>query len=246
MIKIEVPTTCPSCASELEEVNFQMFCRGKSCPAQTAKTVEAYAKKMKLKGLGPKTIETLELDSIPDIYDLEEDYIVHCLGQKTGEKVYAIIKSTTNVDFDMYLSALSIPLIGATASRKVGTVANTLSEITDSKLLEAGLGLKARANLMNWLNNNIHEYENLVTFSKKKPKTIIKPLGSVVITGKLNDFKNRTEASNFLRDKGYTVLSGVTNKVNYLICEDGSSSSKSTKAETLNIEICTIKQLMEK
>ena len=245
MIKIEVPTTCPSCASELEEVNFQLFCRSNICPAQTAKTVEAYAKKMKLKGLGPKTIETLELDSIPDIYALEEDYLVHCLGQKTGEKVYNIIQETTNVDFDMYLSALSIPLIGATASRKVGTVANTLSDITDSKLQEAGLGLKARANLMNWLNNNIHEYENLVTFNKQKT-TITKKLGNIVITGKLNDYKNRTEASDFLRGKGYTVLSGVSKKVDYLIVEDGSSSSKTTKAESLNIEICTIKQLMEK
>ena len=107
--------------------------------------------------------------------------------------------------------------------------------------------MKARSNLINWLNNNVPEYEGLVTFTKKKVTSVTsKQLGKVVITGKLIDFKNRTLASDFLRGKGYDVLSGVTSKVNYLVCEDGSSGSKVTKAKSLNIEICTIKQLMEK
>ena len=245
---IQIPTHCPACATDLVEINFQLFCRNQVCPAQSTKKIEAFSKKMKIKGLGPKTIEKLEIEDVPDIFNLDLEYLTSMLGEKTATKIYNLIDNTRfGSDFSTFLSALSIPLIGNTASRKIGTVANSLIDITDPLLQEAGIGEKARSNLINWLNNNIHEYENLVIFNEKK--TVIKAakqMGNVVITGKLDNFKNRTEASDFLRELGFNILSGVSSKVNYLVCEDGSNSSKSTKAKSLGINICTIKQLMEK
>lgn len=244
---IQIPTHCPACASELVEINYQLFCRNQACPAQSTKKIEAFCQKMKIKGLGPKTIEKLEIEDVPDVYTLDKEYLSSMLGEKTGVKIFDNIQATLVCEFGTFLSALSIPLIGNTASRKIGTVANSLSDITDPLLQEAGIGEKARSNLLNWLKNNIQDYSNLVKFKDKKAATkAVKQMGNVVITGKLNDFKNRMEASDFLRELGFNVLSGVSSKVNYLVCEDGSSSSKTTKAKSLNIEICTIKQLMEK
>ncbi|MCP4442842.1 MAG: DNA ligase [Aureispira sp.] len=245
---IQIPTQCPACASKLVEVNHQLFCRNKRCPAQSTKKVEAFCKKMKLKGLGPKTIEKLGLVDVPQIFDMEHEEAYLKIGEKNASKIWSLIDNAKiGSDFGVFLSALSIPLIGDTAARKIGLVVDSLYDITDSTLREAGIGEKARNNLMNWVSNNIHEYGNLVNFNKKKTATkVAKNLGNVVITGKLEDFKNRTEASNFLIELGYNILSGVSTKVNYLICEDGSTSSKTAKAQSLNIEICTIKQLMEK
>ena len=52
MTEIVPPTSCPTCASVLELVNDQLFCRNKLCPAQSAKRVEHFAKTLKIKGLG--------------------------------------------------------------------------------------------------------------------------------------------------------------------------------------------------
>ena len=47
MLKIEIPKFCPCCASTLEIINEQLFCRNVSCGAQLNK---------KLQILGNKTI----------------------------------------------------------------------------------------------------------------------------------------------------------------------------------------------
>jgi DNA ligase (NAD+) len=65
-----------------------------------------------------------------------------------------------------------------------------------------------------------------------------------VITGKLDDFKNRNEAGEYLRSLGFKVTTSISKNTDYLVDETGKSSSKRTKAESLNIPIVTIKQLV--
>ena len=67
--------------------------------------------------------------------------------------------------------------------------------------------------------------------------------GKVCITGKLKDFSNRTKAKEYLESLGYTVTSTVSSVTDYLVCEDGSNSSKSKKAESLGIPIVSIADL---
>jgi DNA ligase (NAD+) len=55
--QIVPPTNCPACNSDLELVNDQLFCRNSLCPAQSAKKLEHFARTIKIKGLGPSTIE---------------------------------------------------------------------------------------------------------------------------------------------------------------------------------------------
>ena len=47
----------------------------------------------------------------------------------------------------------------------------------------------------------------------------------------------------YLEELGYTVTSTVSGKTDYLVCEDGSNSSKTKKAESLEIPIVTIDNL---
>ena len=85
---IQIPTHCPACASELVEINYQLFCQSTVCPAQSSKKIEAFCKKTKIKGLGPKTIDKLEIEDVPDIYSLELKYLCSVLGDKTGTKIF--------------------------------------------------------------------------------------------------------------------------------------------------------------
>jgi|19_taG_2_1085344.scaffolds.fasta_scaffold00062_53 DNA ligase (NAD+) len=244
-MKIEIPTTCPSCGAALELVNAQLFCRNKSCKAQSFKKIETFAKNMKIKGLGPRTIEKLELETIPDIYILTESCLVERLGEKIGKKLHGEINKSKICEFSTFLSALSIPLIGKTASKKIAEAGfNSIIDLWDYSHHDI-LGPVASSNLADWVNDFGPEYYDLpLEFIKPKPATT-KRLGKVCITGKLNDFRNRTEASKFLEEIGYTVTTTVSKQTDFLVCEDGSSSSKTKKAKQLNIQIVLIKQLEE-
>lgn len=244
-MKIEIIKHCPSCGSKLELVNSQLFCRNTYCPAQSTKKVEAFIKKMKIKGLGPANIEKLDFSSPLHIYYSPKEYYIKYLGQKIGEKVFEEVQNSKTTTFPTFVAALSIPLIGDTAAKKIGTMYNSFKEIIHgSELLP--IGEKANDNFFNWLAENermVLELENLLSFTEKNSSVPEK--GKVCITGKLQDFSNRNDAKEFLERYGYTVVSGVSSKTDYLIDEEGKASSKRQKAEQLNIPIVTIKQLIE-
>jgi DNA ligase (NAD+) len=65
----------------------------------------------------------------------------------------------------------------------------------------------------------------------------------VVITGKLNDYKNRNEAKAYLEGLGFSVKPSVTKKTDYLVDEEGRKSSSRTKAESYGVTITSINEL---
>lgn len=246
-IEIEIPTTCPSCKSILEIKNSQLFCRNKECPAQSAKKVNAFVKKLRIKGLGPASISKLGFVQPVEIYETHLDTYVEVLGEKIGQKIFEEIENSRTTNFATFLSSLSIPLIGDSASKKVSVVANSIDDLMEVELHNI-LGVIAMDNLLTYLEENeigIIDLENYFTFVKFKPTEQAEIKGiNVCITGKLNDFSNRAKAKEFLEEHGYTVTTTVSGKTNYLVCEDGSSSSKSKKAESLGIPIVNINSLI--
>lgn len=247
IMKIEIPTQCPSCDSSLQLINAQLFCFNSACSAQASKKVEAYAKGMKIKGLGPKTIEKLCIDDIPDLYIFDKDYYTECIGEKLGEKLYNEIERSKNTTMDVFLAALSIPLIGTTAAKKISKVTSSMEELTEGVLLKAGLGEKARFNILQWMEEEYPKYKDMpINLAKQKEPNKAEHIGNVCITGKLINFKNRTDAATYLESLGYTVTSGVSQKTDFLVDEEEKSSSKRKKAEQLGIPIVTIKQLKDK
>jgi len=247
-IEIEIPTQCPSCSSDLETVNSQLFCRSKDCPAQSTKKVEAFVKKMRIKGLGPASISKLGFVHPLEIYETHLQAYVEALGEKIGQKIFNEIENSKTTTFATFLSALSIPLIGDTASKKIGAKINSIEDLCKEKFLGyISVGPKALDNLFDYLSDNIDDVEQLeeyFTFLTVEVKNM-EHQGNVCITGKLNDFSNRAKAKEFLEDYGYTITTGVSGKTDYLVCEDGSNSSKSKKAESLEIPIVTIASLIK-
>ena len=67
MQAILAPEVCPSCGSPLEWKNDMLYCESILCPAQIQKRIEHFARSLKIKGLGPKSIEKLGLTSLLDI-----------------------------------------------------------------------------------------------------------------------------------------------------------------------------------
>jgi DNA ligase (NAD+) len=250
MNEIIIPTNCPSCDSILEEVNGQLFCRSADCSAKVSKAIAHFAKVLKIKGLGEKTIEKLDLNSFNEIYTTPVSVYKDILGDATAIKIIEFIKQSKNVTLQELLPALSIPGFGNVASEKLCKVLDYLPKLSREKCEEAGLGKVVTDKLLLWWDLNKDEVMQL-PFSFRQPvKQVVEPKLEkavvVCITGLLDDYKNRGEAEAYLRSLGFSTVDSVTQKVNVLVCEDDRQSTKKDKALKLNIPILTIKQLIER
>lgn len=239
MTAIIVPTECPSCSSRLVSINEILYCKNQSCGERQAKLLHSFGSKMKIKGLGPATIQKLQIREIHELYDLEEDQIVEALNSKPlGTKLYQEIVKTHNAPLNLLLPALGIPLVGQTATNKLAAVFNDFWDIDRDGCTEAGVGPKTIDSLMQWKEDNIFLLAALpLTLKFEKTKTLSS--GVVCITGKLNTYKTKAEATRVLNEHGYSVKSSVTKDVTILVNESGIESAKVKKARASGVTIIT-------
>jgi len=239
---IQIPTDCPCCDYPLELVNAQLFCRNLACSAQLSKKIEHFCRTLSIKGLGPKTVEKLNLGDITEIFWLEESDLVSALGSdKLAEKLIIEISKATKADLATVLTSFAIPLVGNTATTKICAVVDHISEITEETCKVAGLGAKVTENLLMWLSTDFLEIEEFLPFDfKSRNAEITNTDGlTVCITGKLVSYKTKSEATKVLVAAGFKVVETVTRTLNYLVDEDNKSSTKRKKAEEYGITIIT-------
>jgi DNA ligase (NAD+) len=245
--KIEAPTVCPECAGELSWKNDQLYCTNSHCKSRLQKGVEHFAKTLKIKGLGPATIEKLQLESIIGIYELTLDEMVVVLGDKTATKLYDEIEASKEANIEEVLPAFGIPLIGKTAAKKLSPFIKSISDISEEVVKQAGLGPIASKNLLTWLKDEYPKLSELpLKLSVATERVVRDTIGVVCITGKLLSFKTKAEAYEKLEEAGYAVSENLTSKVTILVNESGKESTKTKKAEQLGITIVTnIKDLIK-
>ena len=241
---IEIPEVCPSCGTSLELVNDQLFCNNTSCPAKNSKIVEGFAKTLRIKGLGPKTIEKLDLEYIEDIYMQTEERIKTRLGsEKIASKLINEIELSKNANLQELLPAFAIPLFGSTASQKLCNTISHIEELTEKRCSEAGLGPKVTTNIRSWYNK---EYKNRY---KRLPFTwkadifegipIVDINEVVCISGRLKSYRTKADAKKVLEKFGFRVKDTLTKDVTILVNESGIESSKTKSAESKGIRIVT-------
>lgn len=242
MQTIQAPTNCPSCGSVLEWSNDLLYCRSSSCIPQKVKKVEHFAKTLKIKGLGPSTIDRLNLIDVDQIYSLTKEEITEALSsEKLAEKLYSEIENSKSAPLNLVLPGFSIPLIGKTAAQKLSLVCRSIVEINGEVCKQAGLGPKATENLLSWIQNDFYGfYDGYLPFDFKfvqSENTVT--TGVVCISGKLNSYKTKAEAAEVLEKLGYTVKSSLTKDVTILVNESGIESAKTTKARDSGVTIVT-------
>lgn len=237
---ISIPTHCPCCDSELELVNDQLFCRNSSCSAQLTKKLEHFVKVLNIKGLGPKSLEKLNLSDITELFYLEQADFAAALGsEKMAEKLLEEVEKSKQSPLHTVLASFSIPLIGETVSKKLCSVVSHIDEITRESCKAAGLGDKATYNLLNWLETEFTDIREFLPFSFKSSLTgkVSSAGATVCITGKLTSFKTKSQAHEALVAAGYTPVDSVTKSLDYLVDEAGDNSSKRQKADQYSIKI---------
>lgn len=229
-MQINIPTHCPSCNSSLALVNDLLYCKNLDCGSMSRKRVEHFATTLKIKGLGPSSIEKLELAHPLDIYSLSLEDISDALGsEKVAAKLFEEIEQSKNKKLNDVLPALGIPLIGKTATDKLSKVCMSIETITQESCSAAGVGPKATENLLTWLTDN--DWYLLLPHSMCfDNKLLAEVKGIVCITGKLNSFKTKAEAQVELERLGYVVKSSLTKDVTILVNESGIETTKTQKA----------------
>ena len=244
-MKIQIPNNCPVCDYPLERVNDQLFCRNTGCSAQLNGKLQHFAKTLGIKGFGPKTVEKLNLADITELFYLDRDAAIEVLGsEKVVDKLLDEVERAKSAPLATVLHSFSIPLIGGTASTKVAAVVSNIDEITTEKCKEAGLGDKATANLMGWLETEYQELKEFLPFSFETKSPVVNSDSEVIcITGKLSSFKTKAEATTMITSLGFRVSESVTKTTNYLVDEENKNSSKRKKAEEYGIPI--ISNLLE-
>lgn len=239
-MQIKIPTECPCCNSTLEMVNDQLFCRNSACSAQLNKRLEHFCKVLGIKGIGPKTVEKLNIQDLTEIFYLDSDALLTSLNsKKTADKLLLEIEQAKQADLATVLASFSIPLIGNTAAKKIAMVVDNVTQIDSETCRQAGLGEKATANLLNFLETDFQEMKPFLPFSFNSEKTSSANNTSptVCITGKLKSYKTKAEAAAALQAADYVVVETITKTTNYLVDEENKGSSKRKKAETLGIQI---------
>jgi NAD-dependent DNA ligase len=243
-MKIEIPTTCPCCSYKLELVNDQLFCRNTACGAQLGKKVEHFCKTLGIKGMGPKSVEKLDLQDLTELFYLDLDTVTEALGsEKTAAKLLDEIERAKSADLATVLASFSITLVGNTASKKICEVVEHIDQITYETCKAAGLGDKVTENLITWLETDFPDLREFLPFSFKSNRNSNTNSNSnnktICVTGKLSSFKTKAEAYKLLEEAGFTIVESVTKATDILVDEEDKGSTKRKKAESLGITIIT-------
>ena len=246
--EITPPTNCPICSTILEWEKDQLFCYNPHCSGKTTKRIEHFAKTLKIKGLGPRTVEKLKIGTFFDLYELPLDMMIDALqSEKLAVKLHREIKTSREVDLVDLLPAFSIKLIGTTASQKICEKIESLLDLNEKVCIEAGLGPMAKQNLLDWFYEEWTDGYDRLPFSWKttvQERTVTETKGIVCITGKLKSYKTKAAAKQILEKKGYLVKNSLTKDVTILVNESGVDSAKTQAALDRGVQIITnLKQL---
>lgn len=270
----QTPNSCPACGGAIEIHNENgsktLHCCNDNCKAKLlGKIVHAASRNaLNIDGLSESTIDKFInhgwVASIRDIYYLKEyaDKIslINGLGKKSVKKLLEEIENSRNTTLDRFLYALSIPLIGKSASKDIARVCNYSF---DSFIMEMdmksgktfkeleGFGPEMIKSLTTWWNKNNGSADELADeFNFEIPlqnnKSVDLMGKTFVITGSLSHFSNRDEAKERIEVLGGKVSGSVSAKTSYLVNNDlNSTSSKNQKAKSLGIPIINEEDLLK-
>lgn len=260
-----IPETCPICNQPTQIIKENdsevLICTNPNCKGKLlGKLSYAVSKKgFDIDGLSEATLQKFIdrgwLQCVEDIYHLPlyKDKIsrMEGFGEKSTRKLMENIEKSKDITLDKFISALSIPLIGITASKDIAKFCNY--DIEKFKLIMGkssykftkieGFGDKMARSLFDWWSDNVEEFlelERHFRFKKIENNINVDKLKgqNFVITGKLHHFTNRDALKEKIESLGGKVVGSISSNTSFLINNDvNSTSSKNTKAKKLNIPI---------
>ena len=267
-----IPELCPICKKPTsirkELMTSNLYCGNPDCDGQFINKLEHFCGKkgLDIKGISKATLEKLinwgwinNFTSLFYLKEHREEWIKKPgFGEKSVDKILDSISNSSNCELYQFLSAISIPLIGTTASKSLTKDFNTYSDFRTA--IQNNFKFWNKENFGFEMHNAIIGFDyteadelvnkGLITFksSINNSNEDVKQLDGLVfvITGKVNHFKNRDELKNKIESMGGKVTGSISKNTSYLINNDkNSTSSKNKNAKLLNIPIISEEDFIE-
>ena len=256
--KLDIPTNCPSCYSQLLhfEDEVALRCINPRCPAQIMEGLIHFASRdaMNITGLGPSIVEKLFaanlVKDVADIYRLkEEDFLLlEGVKEKSASKLYQAIQASKENSAEKLLFGLGIRHVGSKASQLLLQHFHSIENLAQADPEEVAsiesLGSVIAQSLQTYFATEgskilLDELKEAGVNLDYKGQTVVADAAlsglTVVLTGKLERL-TRSEAKSKLESLGAKVTGSVSKKTN-LVVAGADAGSKLQKAQELGIEV---------
>ena len=256
--KLEIPSNCPSCDSQLLhfEDEVALRCINPRCPAQIMEGLIHFASRdaMNITGLGPSIVEKLFaanlVKDVADIYRLkEEDFLLlEGVKEKSASKLYQAIQASKENSAEKLLFGLGIRHVGSKASQLLLQHFHSIENLAQADPEEVAsiesLGSVIAKSLQTFFATEgskilLDELKEAGVNLDYKGQTVVADAAlsglTVVLTGKLERLK-RSEAKSKLESLGAKVTGSVSKKTD-LVVAGADAGSKLQKAQELGIEV---------
>lgn len=256
--KLDIPTNCPSCNSDLLhfEDEVALRCINPRCPAQIMEGLIHFASRdaMNITGLGPSIVEKLFaanlVKDVADIYRLqEEDFLLlEGVKEKSASKLYQAIQASKENSAEKLLFGLGIRHVGSKASQLLLQHFHSIENLAQADPEEVAsiesLGGVIAKSLQTYFATEgseilLRELKEAGVNLDYKGQTVVADAAlsglTVVLTGKLERLK-RSEAKSKLESLGAKVTGSVSKKTD-LVVAGADAGSKLQKAQELGIEV---------
>ena len=256
--KLDIPTNCPSCDSDLLhfEDEVALRCINPRCPAQIMEGLIHFASRdaMNITGLGPSIVEKLFaanlVKDVADIYRLqEEDFLLlEGVKEKSASKLYQAIQASKENSAEKLLFGLGIRHVGSKASQLLLQHFHSIENLAQADPEEVAsiesLGGVIAKSLQTYFATEgseilLRELKEAGVNLDYKGQTVVADAAlsglTVVLTGKLERLK-RSEAKSKLESLGAKVTGSVSKKTD-LVVAGADAGSKLQKAQELGIEV---------
>ncbi len=266
-VPIEFPSECPSCGSELENVETEAVVRcnaGMSCVAQRKGLLEHFCSKkgMNMDGVGEKLIGQLvdagHVNSPVCLFNLTMGKLCELerVGQKSAQNALDAIEKSKHTTLSRFVYSLGIREVGESTSEKLAVHFKTIDAIigaTQLELIEVqDVGDVVAKHICDFFNNveNVSTIKALIGLGihwddiEEDDPTMAKPLEgkTVVLTGSLSSL-SRSDAKAALVKLGAKVSGSISKKTDILFAGE-KAGSKLQKASDLGVEVRTEDDLL--
>lgn len=264
------PTVCPICGQsvtvkESDSGVENIVCLNPDCEGKLINKLDHFCGKkgLDIKGLSKATLEKLIdwgwVTNLSDIFILAQyrnEWVKKAgFGDKSVDNILNAVEGAKSPSLDKFISSLGIPLIGKTVSKELVKKIKTYEEFREKAVSHfdfssyEGFADSKTSAIWNYdfaEADKIYAYLNIPVAEDTQKSSSLQGI-TVVITGKLLQYKNRAELQSAIEQAGGKVVSSVSKNTNYLINNDSTSTSaKNLSAQKLGIPILTEQEFIEK
>ncbi|MDX1972605.1 MAG: NAD-dependent DNA ligase LigA [Candidatus Sumerlaeia bacterium] len=261
-VPVPIPTTCPSCAAPLHQLEEEVAlrCLNILCPAQLRERITHYAGRnaMDIEGLGEKVVDLLVeaklIQDVADLYSLTEGQIagLERMGSKSARNLVDAIQQSRTRPLPRFLFAIGIRFVGEGSAKDLSRAFQTWERFwnaTEAELLAVeGIGEKIVEAILEFRRNPLNQGLVERLFERGlAPEPVAAPVvversaddpiagKKFVLTGELSQM-TRTEAKERLEARGAIIAGSVSKNTDVVIAGE-SAGSKLDKARELGVTV---------